>query len=93
MSNNAKTITGRLTDTERIGLSRNGNPSFRLTVQVKEERPNKAFGIFHTQEFRTETDGSIGYSVENFRTGREVILTLTRAGRVTDMTYADGSRA
>lgn len=70
---------GRLTHVERLPASRLGNPRFRLTLDERET-------------FLTQTDGAVGYAVDNFRVGRKVVLTLTRAGRVSDMTYEDGKR-
>lgn len=64
----------------RKGSSTNGNPTW----------------ILHTDagDYRTQTDASIGYSVSNYTggpgsmIGKAVDLTLTRAGRVTDLTAA-----
>jgi hypothetical protein len=72
-------ITVTLTNAHRAGTSANGNPSWDLYTEQ---------GIY-----RTESDSSIGYEVENRTTrpdgpraddswiGREVVLTLTRRGR------------
>lgn len=66
------TVTGRLTEVERLPSSPSGNPRFRLTVGGK--------------EYPTQVNASVSYEVENFRIGREVTLTLSRAGHVTDIT-------
>lgn len=58
---------------ERLKLSTNGNPRFRVTFTN---------GLMA----QTQTDGAVGYSIENpeYR-GVPVLVTFTRAGRITDV--------
>lgn len=66
------TVTGRLTSILRLPSSPSGNPRFRLTVGGR--------------TYPTRVNASVAYEVENFRIGREVTLTLSRAGHVIDIT-------
>ena len=79
------TIKATLIEYMRIGTSTNGNPRFDLHFDDGVTR-------------RTQSDGSISYSVRNFDRylrntpdGVPVTLTLTRAGRVSIMRLADGT--
>jgi hypothetical protein len=73
-----KTVTGRLTQVERLGVSRLGNPRFEITLDGSDT-------------YTTQSDASVSYDVTNFRIGRQVTLELTRSGRVTGMIYLEGS--
>jgi len=69
---------------ERLKLSANGNPRFR---------------IYFTNGFSapTQSDNSVGYSVSNYLSidnrNRPVIVTFTKAGFITDIQFTDGTRA
>lgn len=63
---------------ERLRLSRNGNPRFKVTFTNGESA--------HTQ-----TDGAVGYSIENpeYR-DVPVLVKFTAAGRIWDVTTNGG---
>lgn len=67
-----KQAHGTITDIERAASSRNGNPSWFITLD-------------NGTRYRTETDGSVGYAVWDGMVGESHTLTLTRAGRVRDI--------
>lgn len=67
-----KQTHGTVTDIERAASSRNGNPSWFITLD-------------NGTRYRTETDGAVGYVVGNVSVGETHTLTLTRAGRVCDI--------
>jgi hypothetical protein len=73
-----KTVTGRLTQVERLGVSRLGNPRFEITLD-------------DSDTYTTQSDASVSYEVTNFRIGRQVTLKLTRNNRVIGMAYGEGS--
>ena len=50
----ARTITGQIVSVEHAATSRNGNPTYRVTLE-------------DGTSFLTETDGSVGYAATNFR--------------------------
>lgn len=61
---------------ERLKLSTNGNPRFRVTFTS---------GLVA----QTLTDASVGYSIENSEyRDVPVLVTFTRAGRITDVEVA-----
>jgi hypothetical protein len=63
-------ITGRILATERLKLSRNGNPRFRIMIE-------------NHGMYTTSSDASVSYDIDNWsRSGEVVEWTLTRAGRV-----------
>ncbi len=68
-------ITVTLYRSERLNNSVNGNPRFRL----------------HTSEgaFATQSDAAVVYAVTNFADDTDVVLTLSRNGRVTHMQAAN----
>lgn len=76
MSNETRqTLT--IASMERLKLSTNGNPRFR---------------VFFTNGLvaQTQTDGSIGYGIENSEyRDVPVVVTFTRAGRITDVEVAE----
>lgn len=72
-------VTGTLTGTHRRNSSANGNPNFDIILDGAEI-------------YRTSNDASVGYEVTNFRIGSTVRLTLTKAGRVTNMNYVGGDK-
>jgi hypothetical protein len=76
MENGSKTYT--IATLERLKLSTNGNPRFRVTFTN---------GLVA----QTQTDSSIGYSIENPEY-RDVplVVSFTRAGRIYDLNVADG---
>lgn len=73
-TNTAQTLT--IASLERLRLSVNGNPRFRVTFTS---------GLVA----QTQTDGSIGYAIENpeYR-DVPVVVTFTRAGRIIDVEAA-----
>lgn len=61
---------------ERLKLSVNGNPRFKVTFTN---------GLVA----QTQTDGSVGYSIENSEyRDVPVLVTFTKAGRITDVEVA-----
>jgi hypothetical protein len=73
-----KTVYVKITQVERVGTSRNGNPTYRIYTTTGDT-------------FLTETDGQIGYAATNYRPRRDekftpVKLTLIARNRVTDIT-------
>lgn len=61
-----RTVTGVLTNVERMKSSYYGNPRFALTLDGKDK-------------YRTGVDAAVGYEVENHKVGRVVTLTLSGA--------------
>lgn len=78
------TTTGEIAQIERVATSRNGNPTYRVYLT-------------DGRSFLTETDGSVGYSVTNYRPRRgesstPVVLTIYgKRERITSITRPDGS--
>lgn len=84
MASKTSTTTGNIVSVERAGTSPMGNPTWRINLE-------------DGRSFLTQVNGSVGYSATNFRPPYghgplPVILTLTKAGRVQDITYTDGTR-
>lgn len=72
------TIVANIVSIDRVGASRNGNPTYRLTAD-------------DGRNWLTQTDGSIGYEADNYRPRRAVVqrlaLTLNGRGRVTGIEF------
>lgn len=70
------TVTGTVTDVQRIGCSVNGNPTYKITVDG--------------ETYRTKSDAACSYAVSNYRPNRGVFhvvtMGLTAAGRVSTIT-------
>jgi hypothetical protein len=62
------TITGRLTQVDRLPSSRYGNPRFEVTLD-------------NADTYRTGVDAAVGYEVLNFRIGQQVTLTVQGSRR------------
>ena len=78
------TTTGDVDTVDHVATSRNGNPTYRVTLT-------------DGRSFLTETDGSVGYAATNYRPRRgqlsPVVLTMGARGRVVRMTRPDGGDA
>ena len=70
----AQTITGRLSQIERLEASNAGNPRWQITIDG-------------SKQYKTAVNASVNYAVDNHRVGRPVPLTID-AGQVIDMEYA-----
>ena len=74
-----RTAIVKFTGAKRYGTSRNGNPTWNIYTA-------------DDGSYRTQSDGSIGYQMANYSggpnslVGRLVLLRMTAAGRVWDMT-------
>jgi hypothetical protein len=79
-----RVVTGEVASVEHAATSRNGNPTYRITLASGES-------------LLTATDASCGYSATNYRPRRDevssVLLHLTRGGRIVRITRPDGADA
>ena len=78
-------ITGEIAQIDRVATSRNGNPTYRVT-------------LIDGRSYLTETDGSVGYEAANYRPRRgepsHVEITLYgKRERIMSITRLDGSHA
>jgi hypothetical protein len=82
MSKNRTTLfTGTIQQITRTTSSTNGNPAFL----VRMEGTGVGTEYVPGPQFRTQTDSSVGYEIENYSPRRHpepVQLTLTPAGRI-----------
>lgn len=78
-----QTVTGDVLRIDRAGTSHYGNPSYRITLT-------------NGDSYVTQANAGCGYSAANFRPHSykrptvTVTLTLSRAGRITDIRHASG---
>lgn len=77
-------ITGKLSYIERARSSANGNPRYAVSIDI---------GNVTANTYLTGVDASVGYEVENFKIGRDVVLTLTvKRDNVVAMRYAGSNK-
>ena len=72
------THTGMLLSIHWAGTSSVGNPTFRVTFEGHGEGADYCRGLIAL----TQVNGSVGYEIDNFRSGQRVTVGLTRAGRI-----------
>ena len=79
------TTRGTVESIDHAATSRNGNPTYRVTLT-------------DGRSFLTETDGSVGYAATNYRPDRRhpdagVALTLGLRSRVVSIERVDGTES
>ena len=76
-----RSVSGLVTKVERVGTSRNGNPTMRVTLSTPTE------GYPGTAEFLTQTDSMLAYGIGNSEyRDKPHIFGLTRAHRLNGYT-------
>ena len=84
--NTQRTVTGDVKSVEHVATSRNGNPTYRVTLT-------------NGWSYLTATDAQVGYAATNYRPHSlhtpvsPVVLTLNERGRIVNMERPDGTQA
>jgi len=71
-------ITGTMIEYSRLNSSVNGNPAFTMLIEIEGE----------LERYRSSSDCSFCYEVENHRAPCEVTFTVTRSGRINFMKWS-----